>query len=521
LTVPLFHTNDIHGGGFPSTILFPEEDKNNGGLFALAALINKRREELWKVYPDLMHNFLKTAGNDGILTLDAGDSVSGTYDDAQSVGLNMIKLMNSSALDYDAVTIGNHSSDYGLEPLMMNISWRNCPVVLSNAKDVDTDDLIQGTVLSTVSTINGIRFGIFALTHDRSTRIPGIKISAIEMAAKQMLPRLRKKSDIIVLLSHLGLDKEKHWCDQLGALDDDNPLMNIDIIIDGHSHSRNDFLLDEDTLVAQAGSYGHVAGEITLKIDPVTKKLVSADVKRHDLSTVNVNDSKSLQLERPLIELNKKLNFENQFVLVKNLHDFYFAKTSRSAPGIENRASEFVARSLCEIPFGSSIEQADIGMVYQKGVRDKVASNDKGEITNDILHRIVPFGEPVVIIKQTGTEIEKLVKKGLVKKFSWAGLQVKFKEITNKKGYVQRKLISLKVFDRQSQAFVLLEPKQVYRLGAVGFFSKVFVRPPSENVLLCRKTNKEILLEFLKKYATNREQYFTQNDPMWPCNIYE
>jgi 2',3'-cyclic-nucleotide 2'-phosphodiesterase (5'-nucleotidase family) len=445
--------------------------------------------------------------------------VSGTYDDALSEGANMMVLMNSPILDYDAATIGNHSADYGREALMRNIAMRKYPVVLSNATDLDTNTDLQGTVPWVVIPVNGVRFGIFAASHDSSTKIDGVKMEAVIANARRMIPIVREKSDVVLMLAHLGLNKEEKWSKGLADLDNNNPLMNIDIIIDGHSHARVDTMIDSDTIVVQAGNSALCVGEISMVFDRSSRKVVSLKAQRHSLYSKSVARSQSFQDAHQ--KMLTKIKEENEEVVASNLNNFYFSKTPRGAAKIENKASEFVARSMIEIPFAEGVALADIGMVYQKGVRDNVAANDRGEITRDILHRIAPFGEPVVMIKRTGSEIEQLVRSGLKQKYSWAGLQVAFSEKIGKDGDSERNLISIKVFDRAKGEFEPLDKKRTYTVGAVDFFSKVFVRPAKEDVKTFEMNNKEVLLRFLNKYSKDRDSYFTGSDPIWPCNIYK
>lgn len=67
-----------------------------------------------------------------------------------------------------------------------------------------------------------------------------------------MVLQLQSKADFIVVLSHLGIDKDSEVTSEMVA----NNVEGIDIIIDGHSHS----VLPEgkvvgDTLIVQTGEH--------------------------------------------------------------------------------------------------------------------------------------------------------------------------------------------------------------------------------------------------------------------------
>ena len=82
---------------------------------------------------------------------------------------------------------------------------------------------------------------------------------------KEILPPLIKELrsggiDIIVLLSHSGLDADLVIAEQVSG---------IDVIVGGHSHTAVTHPLRvNDTIIVQAGCYGAYLGVLQLDIDP-------------------------------------------------------------------------------------------------------------------------------------------------------------------------------------------------------------------------------------------------------------
>lgn len=515
--IVILHTSDVHGYTFERDELRPGEDEHVGGLFSLATLVESLRRELWLRRPEEAIRFARTGADDGILLLDAGDAVSGTYDDFLSQGANTVRVQNAPFLDYDVMTIGNHSSDHGVEAMLRNVAARRQAVVLCN---VFSDDAarrpLPGTVPWVVRNIRGIRVGIFGLTHEYSTRFDGYRVGKAVDAARRVLPELRKRCDLVICLAHLGLDYDKErWVrKELAALDDEDPAFNIDLIVDGHSHGNVSFLLDEDTLVVQAGRYGVRAGEVRLRIDRETKRPFEAVVRRHELDATKLIPSD--RLRRNMQKLVDEVRGENEQVLVEGLDGMFFSKTPRDSSRLENPASDFVVRSVWEELRDDEGHGPDVAVAYQKGIRNDVAANDRGQVTAGILHQILPFGEKLNMLGVTGQQLRDLVERGLIKKFSWAGIRARYHEGRDEKGQFQRTLVDLKVWNRATSSWEAVEVEKIYRMACVSFFARVFVAKGASSVQELSVTNKEIFEAFLRRYVKKRGLVFGDRDPLYP-----
>ena len=95
---------------------------------------------------------------DNAVLLDAGDATQGVSFATLSNGADVIKAMNAAG--YDAMALGNHEFDYGIDTFLSNIELAQFPMMSANTyKD---GELL--TEANTVLTVNGIDVGIFALT---------------------------------------------------------------------------------------------------------------------------------------------------------------------------------------------------------------------------------------------------------------------------------------------------------------------------------------------------------------------
>jgi len=194
------------------------EAKNNlGGFAARADLVDSLR----KLYP---LNLL----------LDAGDMVQGTpYFNFYS---GRIEMEGYNRIGYDAVTLGNHEFDMGLDTLAMFLKIANFPVVSCNYDVRGT--LLEGLVKPYVVFERGgmkiavIGFGISPKSLILPTNFDPIKyLDPIERGNFYADSLKNAGCDFVIALSHLGLENSVN--DSVLAAKS----RNIDLILGGHTHS--------------------------------------------------------------------------------------------------------------------------------------------------------------------------------------------------------------------------------------------------------------------------------------------
>lgn len=245
----LLHTNDTHSRIEP----VPESDKYNpdlGGVVRRAAYVDKMRNE-----------------NENVLLFDAGDFLQGTPYFNMFKGEVEVEAMNM--LKYDAVTLGNHEFDYGMDVLVNLVKKAEFPIVCTNYDFSDTEiaDIIKPYHIIYK---DGVKIGIVGANIDpkglvASTHYEGVKfLSPIETLNKtaEML-RNDLKCDMVVALSHTGIRNELELAEKS---------RNIDIIIGGHSHTfmqepsiRNN-LDGKEVLVFQTNGRGVYVGRIDVEL---------------------------------------------------------------------------------------------------------------------------------------------------------------------------------------------------------------------------------------------------------------
>ncbi len=248
----ILHTNDTHSRIEP----LPETDRYNpdlGGVVRRAAYVDKTRKE-----------------NDNVLLFDAGDFLQGTPYFNMFKGELEVEAMN--LLKYDAVTLGNHEFDYGMDVLEDIVKKATFPIVCTNYDFSGTpiDEYIKPYLIINK---NGIKVGVIGANIQplglvASMNYEGMKFLPPVETVNKTAEMLRNdlKCDIVVCLSHLGIGNE------LKLAEDSR---NIDIIIGGHSHtfmqepSLRKNLDGKEVLVYQTNGRGVYVGRIDVKLQKV------------------------------------------------------------------------------------------------------------------------------------------------------------------------------------------------------------------------------------------------------------
>ena len=207
----ILHTNDTHSH------LDPLRD-GTGGIVERAAFVDSVR---------------KAVGDDKVLLLHAGDFDQGTSYYTQMHGELEVDMIN--ALKYDAVALGNHEFDDGIESLTERARRIECPIVCANL-DLSSFELGQYVKPYTILNKGGMKIGVIGLEADISTcvsksissRIPQLDVVEVTNKWSDYLHN-EEKCDMVILLSHHGYVPE----DQ-----ESMPMMRgIDLVVGGHSHT--------------------------------------------------------------------------------------------------------------------------------------------------------------------------------------------------------------------------------------------------------------------------------------------
>ena len=176
-------------------------------------------------------------GRKNVLLLHAGDFSQGTSYFTELKGDIEIDVLN--ACRYDAVCLGNHEFDNGMEELARRLADLRTPAVCANY-DFTGTPLAKHVSPYVILKKAGLKIGVIGLLPDLSSVVDaGIAekltfINPVEVVNRYADELKNQRGcDLVICLSHLGFDEEE-FTDQMLA----PQVRNVDIIVGGHSHTK-------------------------------------------------------------------------------------------------------------------------------------------------------------------------------------------------------------------------------------------------------------------------------------------
>ena len=252
----ILHTNDTHSTIFPvKQNIDDKEIAGRGGYLRRVNMLKEQRQQ----HPDL-------------LLFDSGDFSQGSGYYTLFKGEVEIGLMNQ--MGYDAVTIGNHEFDFGLDNLARIFRMANFPIICSNYDCKGT--VLEGLVKPYITLKrNGVKIGVFALSPALKGLVfdgncQGITYLDPAETAQKYIDILRKqeKCDIVICISHLGW-KESEYTDEMFL----KGIEGCDLVLGGHTHTymkQLEYAPDKTGKlipVDQNGKHGAFIGKLLLNLE--------------------------------------------------------------------------------------------------------------------------------------------------------------------------------------------------------------------------------------------------------------
>ena len=240
----LLHFNDFHGQLEP----YPDRDtgKPIGGIARLAGLVEAIRAE---------------DPRRPVLLLFAGDLLQGTTTSTLYLGRPDIKLLEEMGVA--AAAVGNHEVDFGQDNLRKLAGMVNFPLLAANLSA--TPDPLPLPSFALFHPAGGPRVAVLGLTteelitasHPRN--VQGLSVSDPVAVARELVPKLDAQSDLMIVLSHLGLAGDRHLAEGVAG---------VDLIVGGHNHFRlAPPVEDKGVLILQAGERGAYLGRLDLEVE--------------------------------------------------------------------------------------------------------------------------------------------------------------------------------------------------------------------------------------------------------------
>ena len=337
-------------------------------------------------------NLRNRAPNRTVL-LDGGDTWQGTFTSNSNKGEAVVQAMN--LMRYDAQVLGNHDFDWGQDVVAQRAREASFPFLAANLRD--GSGAIPAYARPWIVKDLGIaKVGIIGLTNPRSptivkaSSIAGLTFLPAAETVRRYLPEVRAVADIVVVLSHIGIDDDTLLAQEVPG---------IDIIVGAHTHLPiRTARAVGGTKIYQAGAYTENLGRIEITIDRATRRPTS-------VSGADVLIPIAAGVVKPDPEI---------AALVARLRAEGAAVTSRiigraAAPlegvrGTEVLLGNLIADALLEYGRAQGW-RSDVAFYNQAGVR---ASLPAGDVTFGQLYQVLPFGNTIVQVDLTGAQLREV-----------------------------------------------------------------------------------------------------------------
>jgi 2',3'-cyclic-nucleotide 2'-phosphodiesterase/3'-nucleotidase len=236
--VVILSTTDMHGRVFP--IDYYTNKYDNVGIAKVATLVKEAR----KNDPDL-------------LLLDSGDTIQGTpleyFHNKRNNTPPDPMMLAMNALHYDAMTVGNHEYNFGLQVLDKARREAQFPWLSANTYDKQVKgDPSTHYKPYIIKEVQGVRIGILGLTTpgipnwENPPNYEGLEFHETVTEARKWVftLRLKEKVDVVVIAMHMGIEEDlrtgmsspSQVSNENAAFAIARQVEGVDVILMGHTH---------------------------------------------------------------------------------------------------------------------------------------------------------------------------------------------------------------------------------------------------------------------------------------------
>ena len=450
----IVHTSDIHSRLFPYYLvpnrfdqgygLIPEPNQPGGmfgGVAEMAAIARREREQANRS-----------------LWLDSGDCFQGAPVFNMFKGEAEMRALTLAGMD--GAVVGNHEFDQGTPNLLYQIeNWAGYPLLAANYAFDDPpnpDRKGLGDVVKPfqIYDVDGLKVGVIGMGNWSSmTGIfeGGNSLGIRPLNDYQVLDAyvrlLRPEVDLLVVVSHLGLDEDEGLaqdpevdegvppktcsnagttgcetnddCPEGGVCRDSVPLRDIDLVLGGHLHivldppkvlpydRDEDGIIDGQTLLVHSGAFAKFVGRLDLVVHVADKEADPEDRSRitaYSFDVIPVTkdvepDPEVAEMLWPYsIAINQEIDLDGviAYTYVPAGEKIYRYDTTGGDSSIGN----MVARAM---QTRSGVE-AELAITNSLGIR---ADFEAGPLTVEQMFNVFPFENQITVMYLSGSEIQE------------------------------------------------------------------------------------------------------------------
>ena len=403
-----------------------------------------------------------------VATVSCGDYLQGGNAGALSRGQYIVDVMQ--AVGYDAVTLGNHEFDYGMDRMQELMRQINAPVLSANLYKYGSSEpcfpsytirnygtrSVAFVGVTTPESMVGERYSFYDndgnQTYDlRTDDVCNLVQAAVDEARG-------KGADYVVILAHLGEEQPALGITshQLIAA-----TRGIDAVLDGHSHSiiPNDLVENLDgklVPVSQTGTQFANVGKLVISADGrITTSLVPIEEIPYERASVSAAIDK---VHQELDEVTARQVAYSDFDLVM-----------RDADG--NRLIRRAETNLGDILTDAVryVMQAQIGLFNGGGFRSGISA---GTITYGDITNAQPFDDHLSKFEVTGAQILSMLERCTSNLPAEEG---QFPQVSGLRYTIHQQsdtVSDVAVFEEASGNWIPLDPASYYTIASSDYYAR-------------------------------------------------
>ena len=391
----IIHTNDVHG-----RIL---EEKGVTGDAKAAAVIEEERSKV-----------------ENTIVVDAGDAFQGLPISNSTKGEDRANIMNQ--VGYDAMAVGNHEFDFGMDQAIKYKETLNFPLLSANTYVNGARVFEASTIVDKTPTVVGDEFVVIGVTTPETAikthpkNIEGVTFADPITEVNKVIDEVEARAladnrvyNNYIILAHLGVDAttpvEWRGSTLAEALSQNSKLAGKRVIvIDGHSHTVQSATYGDNVTYNQTGSYLNNIGKVTLK----SEQLLG------EASLISAADTASVTPDALITELvneiKVKYEAENAQVVIEN--NLVELNGERSNVRVrETNLGNAVTDAIYAYGQTGFSNKTSLAVTNGGGLRATIAKDQP--VTKGDIIAVLPFGNIISQITVTGQQIQDMFTKSL------------------------------------------------------------------------------------------------------------
>jgi 2',3'-cyclic-nucleotide 2'-phosphodiesterase/3'-nucleotidase len=399
VTLTVLFTSDMHAHVLPWDEV--RQRPARGSIAQVASVVARVRAE-----------------NPRTVVLDGGDAIEGTalgYYAIAAVGAKgpdpTIDAMN--LVGYDAVVVGNHEFNFGLDVLRRSLEQSKFPWLAANVEGGRAVSLPIGDEV--VIERGGVRVGVLGLITpniphwDPPGHWKGLSFTDPVEAARSRLPRLRARSDLVIVVLHSGFERDLD-----SGEEDDTAYENyawrvaqlpgIDVLLTGHTHRDIAPRMVGGTLVAQPGRWAELVTRVD--IDLAGSRTTWRVASRHGINIKTAGET----ADPAVVAAVEGARAHAEEVLGRAVGELAAPIRLRSLPTADDPAIDLIHAVQMEAT------GAQLSLAAPLGGNVEFPA---GPVTARLVQGLYPYPNTLLAVRLTGTQLKDVLEHAVR---GWKGL---------------------------------------------------------------------------------------------------